>query len=206
MTNQIKYTRIFVGDIARWNRDRQLETCKQYDPELKAIYEPKEFDLYVRNLRSDEVALMARLVAIAERKPKKRPGIAFVLRLIELLEKCAYIQDAQTGIKSTDGQAWLDLVENTYGSITRGRELRKEQAKKLAKLSHEAREPGLVEDWLSDDRAEDRIRMAQHWRDPFIPSAKQAIAQCPDEELRKASVSTWMRIFGPRKAPRKNNK
>lgn len=199
MTIPIKYTRIFIGDVARWPMDRQLETCRQYDPEQKAIYKPKEFDQYVKDLRADEVALVARLVAIAEKKPKKRPGVSFVLRLLRLLDTCAYIQDAQTGIKSTDGQKWLDLVEQTYGTITRGRELKPAQASELAKLSHEAREPGLVEDWLSKKGTKEYFDCAAIWGNMDIKPAAKAIAMLPDKELKTVSPSTMRWIFGSRK-------
>lgn len=199
MTNTPKYTRVFIGQIARWSRDRQLDKCREIEPKLQAIYEPHEFDDYLNNLRSDEAALMARLVAIAEVKPKKRPGIAFVLRLMQLLQKAAYIHDAETGIRSTDGQAWLDLVESTYNAITRGRELPSERAKVLQKLSDEAREPGLVSDWRSREGSPEYLAVASIWGNLSIKPAAKAIGMLPDKELQSVSPSTMKRIFGTRR-------
>lgn len=199
------YTRAFIGDIPRLSRDKQIEICKEAVPELDAIYEPKEFDLYVRNLRSDEVALLARLIALAERKPKgRRPGIAFFLRVMQLRDNCAYIHDVEADIKSTDGQAWYDHVESTANKIMRGRALPKERARELARKSHADRAPGLVDEWLSKAKAKDRKRLASHWRDPVYKNAQEAIAASPDEELKSASVSTWTRIFGRRTVSRKS--
>jgi len=203
------YSRAYIGELPRLNRDKQLELCVGAIDEidgvdkLTAIYEPKEFDMYVRNLRADEIAVVARLIALAEKKPKGRPGIAFVMRLLKLLDsKCIYILDAETGIKSTDGQAWYDHVESVFKKITNGRELTTENARKLAKKSHESREPGLVDEWSSPAMSGERDRMGQHWRDPKFKNAQEAIAASPDEELKTASVSTWTRIFGRRTVSR----
>lgn len=197
------YNRVFVGDMARLSRDKQLEICRGAVGDLPAIYEPAEFDLYVKNLRSDEVAVVARLIAIAERKPKERAGVAFVQRLLRLLDNCAYILDAESGIKSTDGQQWYDLVKTTHNKITNGRELKSEDARRLAKKSHESREPGLVDHWTSPAMDKERRQMAQHWRDPAFKNAQAAIAASPDKELQAASVSTWTRIFGNRTVKKK---
>lgn len=142
---------------------------------------------------------MARLVAIAEVKPKKRPGIAFVLRLVALLQKCKYIHDAETGIKSTDGHAWLELVESTYNSITWGRELPSERARELQRLSDEAREPGLVSDWIGREGSPEYLAVASIWGNLSIKPAAKAIGMLPDTELQGVSSSTMKRIFGTRR-------
>lgn len=192
------YTRAFVGDIPRLSRDKQLEICALAVGDLPAIYGPKEFDLYIHNLRSDEVAVVARLIAIAERKPKERAGVAFVQRLLKLLDNCAYILDAESGIKSTDGDNWYAHVKNTHNKITNGRELSSDNARRLAKKSHDAREPGLYDHWTAPAMAKEHKQMAQHWRDPEFKNAQEAIAASPDKELQTVSVSTWTRIFGRR--------
>lgn len=125
-------------------------------------------------------------------------------RLLRLLDSgCSYVLDAETGIKSTDGQPWYDHVDKTFKKITNGRELTTDNARKLAKKSHESREPGLVDDWLAPAKAKEHKRMAQHWRDPEYKNAQEAIAASPDAELQTASVSTWTRIFGRRTVSRK---
>lgn len=197
------YTRTFVGDLPRLSRDQQLAICRNAVGDLPAIYEQQEFDLYVRNLRAHEVAIVARLIAIAEKKPKDRPGVAFVERLLKLLDNCLYVLDAETGIKSTDGQPWYDHVKSVHNKITNGRELKSDDARKLAKKSHEAKEPGLVDHWTAPAMSKEHSRMAQHWRDPAFKNAQEAIAASPDKELQTASVSTWARIFGRRTVSRK---
>ncbi len=190
-------------------REKQLELCHEAVnavdgvPELENIYEPHEFDLFVKNLRkANEVAVVARLMALAEKKPKgnRRPGIAFVLRLMRLRDASLYIVDAEAGLSSKDGDKWYEHVESTANKIMRGRPLSSERAAELAAMSNQDRLPGLVDEWLSPVRAADRQRVGQHWRDPSIKSAKQAIATVPEEfaELRTASRSTMERIFGGR--------
>ena len=200
MTKTTKYTRIFIGDVSRWPRKRQLAKCAEIEPVQKAVYEPNEFDLYVRNLRNNEVALLARLVAIAEKKPKKRPGVAFVLRLVALLDNAAYIHDAETGIKSTDGQKWLDLVEATYNSITQGREISSDRHKELVKKAIEAREPGLIADWKARKGSPEYDAVANVWGNLNIKPAEYAISQLPDKELQGVHPSTMRHIFGSRRA------
>lgn len=202
MTKTTNYARVFVGDVARWPRERQLEKCREVEPELIAIYEPHEFDEYVKNLsrREGEYALLARLVAIAEKNPKERPGAAFVQRLMMLLgTKAAYIHDAQTGIRSTDGQAWIDLVLSTYRSITQGRELASERAAEIGKKGLEAREPGLVADWKGKRGDADYMAVANVWGNLNIKPAAKAIASLPDKELQGVHPSTMKRIFGTRR-------
>lgn len=202
MTIEPKITRVFVGKMARWPRDRQLDLCRQVVPDFDAIYEPHEFDQYVRALNRipDEAALVARLIAIAEEDPKDRPGMAFVKRLMMLMcSKAVYIQDAQTGIKSIDGQPWIDLVLKTYSSITRGRELSSQIASEMSAKSHEAREPGLVSDWKDRKGSPEYDAVAAIWGNLDIKPAKHAISRVPDKELQGVHPSTMKRIFGTRR-------
>ena len=199
MTITTNYTRVFVGDVARWPRERQLETCRKIEPDIKAIYEPHEFDEYVKNTRKDEIALISQLVALAEKKPKKRPGVSFVLRLLALLDKCAYIHDADTGVRSIDGQAWLDHVESTFNSITQGRKLPTEEAKRIGKIGLDAREAGLVADWKGRKGEPEYMAVAHVWGNLSIKPAAYAISQLPDKELQSVHPSTMKRIFGTRR-------
>ena len=202
-----RYARAFIGDISRVDRDKQMQICTEAIgdldgvSELTAFYKPTEFDLFVRNLRHDEVAVVARLIGIAERKPKERPGIAFYDRLIRLLQsRAAYILDAHTGITSLDGEPWRQLYLKTGRTITRGRELSSEKAADMATTRHENKEPGLQEYWESMKGTDEYNRLASHWRDPIYTSSKEARAASPNEELRTASDSMWRRIFGGRTA------
>lgn len=202
-----RYARAFLGDISRINRDKQMQICTETInglegvAELTAFYEASEFDLFVKQLRRDEIAVVARLIGVAERKPKERPGIAFYDRLIRLLQsRAAYILDAHTGITSLDGERWRQLYLRTGRTITRGRELSSEKAADMATTRHENKEPGLQEYWESMKGTEEYNRLASHWRDPIYKSSKEARSASPNEELRTASDSMWRRIFGGRTA------
>lgn len=206
-TKQPKHARAFIGDLPRLSREQQLELCHDAVAALdgvsalESVYESSEFDAFVRDLRSDEVAVIARLSALAEKKPKgRRPGAAFFLRLDRLRGASLVILDADSDIRSDDEDKWLKHVESTANKITQGRKLTSAHAKKMAAKRHAKRPPGIVEEWKSRSRAADHRRVAQHWRDPSIKSAEEAIATVPEEfsELRTVSRSTMERIFGRR--------
>lgn len=91
--------------------------------------------MFVQDLRkSDEIAVVARPIAFAEKRPetKRRPGIAFVLRLIQLRDESLFILDAETELCSTDGQKWYEHVERCANKIMRGRPLSTKRAAKMA--------------------------------------------------------------------------
>lgn len=206
-----RYARAFIGEISRVDSEKQMQICTEAIngiegvSELTAFYKPTEFDRFVKNLRRDEIAVIARISGIAERKPNERPGIAFYDRLIQLLQsKAVYILDAHTGITSLDGEPWRQLYLKAGRSITRGRELSSEKGAAMATKRHESKEPGLEEYWKSMKNTDEYNRLASHWRDPIHKNARAAIASSPNEELRSASVSMWTRIFEGRRGKRKS--
>lgn len=204
-TRKPAIARAYIGVVNRLEDDNQQDMCsaavaKIELPPLDKFYQPSEFDSLIRDLRSDEVLVVARLVALAESAKVRSTGIGFFVRLLKAREHCLWILEAESGVRSIDGKPWYDLVETTANKIMRGRALSKERAKQLGKLSRKDRAPGLVEEWLSSSRIKDRRTVAQHWRDPLHKNAAQAIATIPEpfEELRTASRKTIERIFGGR--------
>lgn len=151
--------------------------------------------------------MLPRLIVLDERPlpPGEQPGGAFLLRVLDLEAACGYVLDATTGTRSTDRAAWREHCRRTHGAITRGRELSSERASKIATERHE-NEPGLEAHWKSLKGKPVYRRVRQHWTDPEVPNAREAIESAPDEagELRFASRRMWVRIFGGRRGQSKN--
>lgn len=171
-------------------------------PETDAIYHAKEFDQFARDLRKgDEAAIVMRLSGLGEKIKKQRPGLTYFTRLLALVGTSYCVLDAETGISSFDGKKWEKLVIDSYNVVTNSRVLNSPRAKKMAAKSHSKtskRPKGLEKHWKSEAMTAEREAMAKHWRDPIYKSAEAAIAACPDEELRGASKSMWIRIFDNR--------
>ena len=106
--------------------------------------------------------------------------------------------DATAKLRSTD-RRWVEHRRKAIATASRGRTLPSEKAKKMQRRSVKVR-GSIVEHWRALDGTALHRRVRQHWMDPTM-SAEEAVASAPEEAgpLGNASVSTWTRIFGPRK-------
>lgn len=185
--------------------ERQREMCEAACPgQTITFYEVHEREAWLRALRSDEIALVARLDVLAEPKRpgvKTRPMADFSATLSEAQRRAHAVMDAETGASSSDhGSSWRRLVEYTGQRLARGtRRLVKKDAKRMARRRWDAAEPGTVERWQSPAMRSEFARWGQHWRDPSFPNAEAAFAALP-EALQKefGSLTTARRIFGRR--------
>lgn len=184
--------------------ERQREMCEAACPgQTITFYEVNEREAWLRALRSDEIALVARLDVLAEPKRpgvKTRPMADFSAALSEAQRRARAVMDAETGASSSDpGSSWRRLVEYTGQRLARGtRRLVKKDAKRMARKRWDKAAPGLRERWQSPAMRTEFERWAQHWRDPQHTAAS-AFAALP-EHLQKefGSLTTARRIFGRR--------
>ncbi len=211
-TNDIKLVRIYVGTIPYLPADEQIRRCTEAAEALGLPANcirsngPGEWDEYVKALRKDEVAMVARLVALDERPlpSSQSAGDEFSERVSDLEVASLFVMDVEAGLRSTDKRKWREHRRATRRKITRGRNLKKSKAQSMARARHKAH-PGIVAHWLSLEGTPIYKRVAQHWRDPQIPNAEIAIATAPEEaaELRTSSPKTWERCFGGRRGTTK---
>lgn len=197
----VENVRAYLRAIEGLPIERQRELCAAIAG--ATYYEGDERDAWVRALRRDEMALVARLEVIAQPKTigSRRPLVDFTATLADLLRKARVVVDAETGITSEDGRRWRDLVEWTAHRIATGkRRLPRKMAKTMAQKRWAAAEPGVVERWKSPAKTKDRERWGQHYRDPSFSSARVAFEAMP-EEIRAeiGSLKTAERIFGRRR-------
>ena len=197
------YTLVFLGKLDRYPRDEQLDDCNKAVKEFglpkfdRAIYEHNEFDNLLHDCRKNELVMLPKIDAIALGR-SRGVGKRFLMNVIRLTNETHIILDVKAGISSLDIDQWYDHIERTRNQLVNGRKLSSEEAKLLGKMPKTRNKRGLFKHWTEHVSTEDFNRMAQHWRDPHIKSARDAIASAPDEELRKASQSMWERIFGGR--------
>lgn len=166
------------------------------------FYAAHERDYWVRSLRRDEMALVARLEVIAEtRGTVKRPLVDFAATLADIVQRAGVVVDGETGITSADGRRWRDLVEVTARRLATGsRRLPKAKARRMAAVRWARAEQGVVRRWLSPSKAAARAKWAQHYRDPIYPSARAAFEAMPEEiRAELGSLKTAERIFGRRR-------
>lgn len=197
----VENARAYLRAIEGLTLDRQRALCSAVATAI--FYEGDERDGWLRALRRDEVALVARLEVIAAPKAigGKRPLVDFTATLSVLLHKARVVVDAETGITSNDGRKWSDLVEWTAQRIATGsRRLPRTRAKSMAAKRWGAAEPGMRSRWRSPAMRTEFERWGQHWRDPKYNSAEAAFAALPEDMQREfRNVTMMRRIFEHRR-------
>ena len=197
---------VFLGDLDRYPREEQLADCRKVAKELglpaigRSIYEHKEFDDLLHDLRGNELVMVPKLETLAVTRGRG-VGKRFLMNLIKVTNQSQIIMDVRAGIHSGQLDDWYGHVETTRNYLVNGRKKSSEEMKLLRNIPRSKR--GLVKHWTKHVSTEEYNRMAQHWRDPDFDSAQQAIDASPDEELRSASIRTWERIFKGRTGGRK---
>lgn len=160
---------------------------------------------WLRQLRSDEAAIVARLDCIAGQRSDgiARPSVDFTMTLHRLLSSCAYVVDAEIGVTSNDGPAWTARLEWAANRVLSRRRMKDGEAKAMAKKRWAKVKPkdrGAVTRWLSRAMRDERERWAQHWRDPQYQSAQAAYEAMPAEVRAEiGSLVNARRVFGPRR-------
>lgn len=198
----VKNVRAYLRPLKGLPVERQRAMCETACPGASiTYYDAHEREAWLRALRRDELALVARLDVLPEPKRpgvKTRPMADFSGALTEAQRKAHAVMDAEARLSSAD-KGWRELVEYHGHRIARGhRELPKLRAKRMARNRWDAAEPGVVERWHSLAMRTEFQRWAQHWRDPQHTAAT-AFAALP-EHLQKefGSLTTVRRIFGTR--------
>lgn len=202
---QLINSRAYVRPARGLDAERMAEACQAVALRLGVpctVYVEGEQsrEMWLRALRKDEAAIVARLFLLAgPRKPGRRPSVDFTTTLADVLQRAAYIVDAQTGITSKDGKRWRELVEAAISRVVQGRALRPAKAREMQRKSRERAPIGVVRHWTSPAMREERERWAAHWRDPVYTSAVAAFEAMPAEmQAEFGSVITARRVFGPR--------
>lgn len=158
-------------------------------------------DEWIKRTRSNEGAMVAGLYVIPEMAAKgKRPSADLTAALVDLIQRCALVVDAETGISSKDGKRWRELVERSAVKTASGRALSRKRAQKMARKKWEVTGPGAVARWAAPNMRKELARWQQHWRDPIYSSAEAAFAALPDDIRDEfGSITTARRVFGRRK-------
>lgn len=160
-------------------------------------------DEWIRRTRATEGAVVAGLYVIPEpasKGPKgKRPSADYAAALMALVQGCAVVVDAESGLTSKDGARWRTLVELHAKKTAAGRKMTVMRAKAMAEKRWENMPPKLVERWSEPNMAREKERWGQHWRDPKFRSGAAALAKMP-KKLRDEFVTTkrMYAVFGPR--------
>lgn len=158
-------------------------------------------DEWIKRTRPHEGAVVAGLFVIPEpRSECSRPSADYAAALMALVQGCAVVVDAETGITSRDGAKWRELVEKHARKTASGRQMTQGRAKRMAHKRWERAEPGVYERWNSPQMARELERWQQHWRDPQFHSGEAAFAAFPAEiQKEMGSITTVRRIFGRRR-------
>lgn len=158
-------------------------------------------DEWIRRTRANEGAMVAGLYVIPEMAAKgKRPSADLTAALLDIVQRCALVVDAETGVSSKDGKRWRDLVEKSAVKTASGRALSRKKAQKMARTKWAKSSPGVVERWAAPNMRKELARWQQHWRDPIYSSAESAFEAFPDEiKAEFGSMTTARRVFGRRR-------
>lgn len=205
VTIEAKTVLVYVCNIdERYARKDQLQHCKDAvkQHELPAIgrsvYEHDELDALIDNLRGrgTELVMLPRLSMLAVHRGRG-VGNRFLKNLLRITTRKASIMDISEGITTYDYKKWMAHIDVTENKLVNGRSLSTERSKQMRTQINER---GLANHWTEHIQKTDPERfnrLAQHWRDPRL-TAKEAIEQSPDPELKNASRRMWERIFSNR--------
>lgn len=200
--------RVFLGSVRQESREQWLELCRQAISAIDNaaqlhqdyVYEGGSFDVFLKSLRPDNVAVLPYLAALSERPAEGgRVGYAFASRLRRIEARCMYVLDAEKNpiLRSCDSGAWDDHVDSVYGKVTKGRKLERNKATKMA-ANKKALHPGVVADLKSRARAKERKRICVIWTSREYANVNEAVTAIGEEfpELAGASGPTLERITG----------
>jgi hypothetical protein len=160
-------------------------------------------DEWIRRTRATEGAVVAGLYVIPEPAstgPKgKRPSADYAASLMALVQGCAIVVDAESGLTSKDGAKWRALVEQHARKTAAGRKMTRKAARAMAKQRWKDKPPPLKAKWSESNMRRERERWSQHWRDPKFTTGQAAFDALPaalQDEFR--TTRRMYDLFGPR--------
>ena len=198
-TKKPEYTLVYLGVLKHYKRDDQLADCRKIVKEMKLpaigrrVYEPGEFDEFIRSLRGNEYAVLPTLEVLGGERGR---GVSrrFYSNLAAIERKGSIVLDAETRTMSDDNDRQV-LVDKVAGSLINGRKLAPDKASEMAK-----RKNGLVARWRRKKGTPEYLEAAKVWSNMAITPAEVAIENLPDDKLRETSKANIQRIFGSRAA------
>lgn len=165
-------------------------------------------DLWLHQLRNDEVAIISRLdLLVGSRKEVGgRPVVEYSAKVVELSRRPGLAIEAGTGIRS-DQKDWLPRVKQCAGLIAQGRKLAREDAVAMAYKSHEGRKPSIVKQWADPSMREEKEALQVIWRSRSYRNDDDRYKALPaDAQARLGSAPTARKVLGridPKAAPSK---
>lgn len=204
-TKRQSIARAYVSDAVAIPVEEQIRQCTAAVaalglPTLDKVYGPAEADRFILDLRPTEVAVVFRLLALDERPPPSGMGVGAALmeRIVAIEGRCRYVYDVVAELRSTD-RRWVEHRRKAVSTVSRGRTLKQRKARAMQRAAAESR-GSVVENWKAMEGTAIYKRVGQHWRDPNIANAQEAIDTAPEEAggLRGMSVSSWTEVFGGR--------
>ena len=163
-------------------------------------------DEWIKRTRATEGAIVAGLFVIPEPAVKpsrgvkgRKPTADYAAALMALVQGCAVVVDAESGLTSRDGAKWRALVELHAGKTAAGRQMTRKRAKKMATKRWEGKPLTAAEKWTAPNMKRERERWAQHWRDPKYRTGQDALDALPaDLRVEFRTARRMYDIFGPR--------
>lgn len=202
------HIRVYVRSMPRMSEGEQRRICEAWieasgiKSHVVYVEGASGRDAWLRALRDDEVACVARLDVLAKpRAAGVRPSADFTTTLAAITARCAFIVDASAEVTSRDGKRWLDVVEWAANHIAKGRRtLTRKQAQKMARARKKS-PPGVVEHWHSPGMAKQLARWGAIWRDVTKYPNQDAAFAAMDQAVQDEINSPWTarKVFGPRR-------
>ncbi len=181
---------------------RGLNEATQHEIIGAAIYyEAHEREEWIKALRKDEIARVARLDVIPPVGRVGRIGPTTDLAAVvpDIISRCAYLEEAATGITSLDKGRFREAMELAGRRVSQGRMLDPKRARAMAKKSREVTPPGTYAILSSPDYAEWRDIWGSRWRDSRYESGEAAYNSMPaDVRALLGSEHMARKVFGPR--------
>lgn len=204
--NIVTFYRAMAGLPVERQRDACHEAAKQLGAKIVAEYTAGQdgdtVDDWRRTIKPTDIAMVAVLPVLPDaRRPGYRPSSALTETLTHFASQGTTVVVAMRGVSSEDGAKWVAEVKSAHDAVSGGRQLKRREAQRMARKSHEKRQPGVSTRWLSNAMTPVRERWASVWRDPIHRNAFAALNAMPDDVTSEiGSVETAYRIFG-RRAP-----
>lgn len=199
--------RCFVRPSRTYRLDRQKAVCEEAAARLGLDMvwyiqgdEAGDRDLWLRQVRDDEVAMVARLDMITGSRKEigGRPIVDYSLALAELSKRAGLIVEASTGARSDRPKPWKARVEACANLIAQGRDLRPEVAREMARKSHRTRSAvAKVKLWADPSMASEIASLRLIWTSRDLKNDDARFAALPvDARERLGSKWTARAVLG----------
>lgn len=196
----LKQIRCFLRPSRTYRLDRQRLVCEVAAARLglDVVWyiqgdEGGDRDIWVRQVRKDEIAMVPRLDLITGPREEigGRPLVDYTITLSALVNHAGVVIEASTGAQSDKAKAWKDRVAACANLIAQGRDLQPEVAREMARKSHRNRSPvSKVKLWADPSMAKEIKRLRVVWRSREYYNDDQRFAALP-ADAREAFGSKW---------------